>query len=348
MELQGFSPTRSTLRSLLCNQYHPTTTSTMTDVRSLLRNERASRRVTHPHAAYSTTGNLSCSICHVQLKSESLWGTHLKSAQHISNLEKLRSTTTNGSLRSRKRKVDDDDEDEDLRKRAKPTTGVPEGFFDTGPKADEGHAEEEVMEEAASAAQPAIAETASIQPETLPIEPNSNLGLPPGFFDPSAKGAPTPSAAQPTIDEDEWAAFERDVATPPPEISAVAALTAAATITAAPLTAAEIAAKSREEASIQTKERREVEVEGEKEDAVRRLEEEFDDMEELEERVRRLREKREEIRRRREEALLGGADKDEGMVGVVQVDGQVGLDKMDEIEDDEDEDEDDWDTWGIR
>ncbi|MCJ1245251.1 hypothetical protein MMC30_002454 [Trapelia coarctata] len=319
----------------------------MADVRSLLRNERASRRVTHPHAAYSTTGNLSCSICHVPLKSESLWGTHLKSAQHISNLEKLRAATTNGSLRSRKRRADDD-EDEDMRKRAKPTNGLPEGFFDNGSNVVEDDVGAEVTEDTTAAAPPTITETVTLEPQSLPIQPNPNSGVPPGFFDPSAKGAPTPPTAQPTIDEGEWAAFERDIATTPPETSAVAALTAAATITAAPLTAAEIAAKSREEASIQTKERREAEVEGEKEDAARRLEEEFDDMEELEERVRRLREKREEIRRRSEEALISGVDGDRAMIGVVETGGRVGLDEMEESEDDEDEEDDGWDTWGMR
>jgi len=320
----------------------------MADVRSLLRNERASRRIAHPHAAYSTTGNLSCSICHVQLKSESLWGTHLKSAQHISNLEKLRAATTNGSLRSRKRKADNDDEDEDLRKRAKPKNGLPEGFFDEDSKAGGGEAVAEVGEENKFTGAPIVTDSVNFRPQLIPIQPSPNLGLPPGFFDPSTKGAPTTSTAQSTIDEDEWAAFERDVATPPPETSAVTALTAAATITAAPLTAAEIAAKSREEASIQTKERREAEVEGEKEDAARRLEEEFDDMEELGERVKRLREKREEIRRRREETLEAGADGNEGMVGIVEGDEQVGVDEMEENEDDEDEEDDEWDTWAMR
>lgn len=318
----------------------------MADVRSLLRNERASRRIAHPHAAYSTTGNLSCSICHVQLKSDSLWGTHLKSAQHISHLEKLRAANTNGSLRSKKRKADEDDKDEDLRKRAKPTNGLPEGFFDKKSKATEEDILAEVVEEDTSAVPPVVLQATASEPQLLPIQPNPNSGLPPGFIEPSAKGAPTPLTAQPTIDEDEWAAFERDVATPPPETSSVAALTAAATITAAPLTAAELAAKSREEASIQTKERREAEIEGEKEDAARRLEEEFDDMEELEERVRRLREKRDEIRRR-EEASRSGADAEGVMEGVVEDDR---MDEMGEDGDNEDEDEedDDWDTWGMQ
>lgn len=321
---------------------------TMADVRSLLRNERVSRRVAHPHAAYSSIGSLSCSICHVQLKSESLWGTHLKSAPHISNLEKLRAATANGSLRSKKRKADSDDEDEDLRKRAKPTNGLPEGFFDKGSKADEGEAATEVGAENTFTGTPTVTDTVIFQPQSLPIQSNPNLGLPPGFFDPSAKGAPLPSTAQSTIDEDEWAAFERDIATPPPETSAVAALTAAATITAAPLTAAEIAAKSREENSIQTKERREAEVEGEKEDAARRLEEEFDDMEDLEERVKRLREKREEIRRKKEKMLTAGTDGNGDMVGIIEGGEQVGMDEMEDIEDDEDEDVDEWNTWAMR
>src|SRR5579871_6145986 len=65
----------------------------MADVRSLLRNERNARRISHPHATYSTTGTLVCLVCHIQLKSESLWNGHLRSAQHAMRLQRIRDGT---------------------------------------------------------------------------------------------------------------------------------------------------------------------------------------------------------------------------------------------------------------
>lgn len=139
-----------------------------------------------------------------------------------------------------------------------------------------------------------------------------------------------------TIDENEWAAFERDVATPPPETSA---LTAEATITAAPLSAAELAAQSREQASLQRKTLREAEIEGEKEDAARQMEEEFDEMAELEERVKRLREKREQLRVAATENMV---DNNEDADSVLDSEGDD--EKEDDDADDSDE-ADDWDLW---
>lgn len=317
----------------------------MADVRSLLRNERASRRVSHPFAVYSTTGTLSCSLCHTHIKSESLWSSHLKSAQHITLLERGRAGATYAVQGNKKRKADDEDEQDDLRKRPKPANRLPNGFFEDKAGVDlddiigvEGEERTTIVPSIINGTYEAALRPPRAQPSTSP-------GQPAGLVDPSAKGASaTPTA---TIDEDEWAAFERDVATLPPESSAVAALKAAATISAAPLTAAEIAAKSREEASIQTKERREAELEGEKEDAARRLEEEFDDMEELEERVRRLREKREEIRRKRENGVEDGGGSDSAATALTDTAGdRLAIDK--EEDDEEDEEDEDWASWVLR
>lgn len=54
----------------------------MADVRSLFRQQRAARRIDHPHAAYSESGKLSCSLCKDAIKAESLWEQHLKSSSH--------------------------------------------------------------------------------------------------------------------------------------------------------------------------------------------------------------------------------------------------------------------------
>ena len=334
----------------------------MADVRSLLRNERASRRITHPHATYSTNGTLACLVCHVQIKSESLWSSHLTSSHHATQLHRIRDGTldqppeasfptnsSTGTRASKKRKAADGEDDE--RKRVKSANGLPQDFFDkdaeeTGRKKS---IEDEpiVQSEPIYVSRPLITGEQLQQDRDLPGPQTLPTGLPSDFFDSSTKDSPAPTAL---VNEDEWAAFERDVATPLPESSALNALQATPTITAAPLTAAEIAARSREEASTQAKEKREAELEGEKEDATRRLEEEFDEMEELEERVRRLREKREEIRRRRAEENVvmdggggSGRSKLPAKAGVNVTDG-IG----DDDEEDDDDDDDEWDGWGFR
>ncbi|MCJ1380105.1 hypothetical protein MMC17_003208 [Xylographa soralifera] len=314
----------------------------MADVRTLLRNERASRRIDHPQASYSSAGTLSCRTCQITLKSESLWDLHIKSAPHLKRSKQIAEGATHGAMTSRKRKADDGDGGEDLRKRSKAKNRLPEGFFDEGVQVNEVEEPQEGPAEA-PIAKPTFTTNTEEPVPSIPVESKvPDPDLPPDYFEDSTPKAPSASAADattPAVDESEWAAFEADVArlaTPPPQPSA---LNAEATITAAPLTAAEIAARSQEEASTQAKERREAELEGEKEDASRRLEEEFDEMEELELRVRNLREKREEIRRRRNEGI-GVAENTEGVRNVSGDEVVKGLEDEDE--------EDDWDEWGMR
>ncbi|KAG5975304.1 hypothetical protein E4U56_003836 [Claviceps arundinis] len=57
------------------------------DVRSLLRQQRAARRIDHPHAAYSDAGKLLCTLCREQLKAEALWDAHLSSQPHQERLQ---------------------------------------------------------------------------------------------------------------------------------------------------------------------------------------------------------------------------------------------------------------------
>ena len=323
----------------------------MADVRSLLRNERAQRRINHPQAFYTATGTLECSVCHIPLKSEiEIWDKHLKSTQHAMRQERLRLSTPQRpkstnlpekaraentrevSAGSKKRKADDGDDDS--RKRTRPVVDVPGGFFD---ETIEPHlaSSQPVAEEQNLATKQGDAAAKSLQDSP----PTSGAASNPTLVGKSRTNSTVQTPAAP-IDEEEWAAFERDVATPPPDPTALSAFTAAATISAAPMTAAEIAAQSREQASLQGRERREVEVEGEKEDAARALEDEFDEMEGLEERVRRLREKREELRLRSAKEVKEGLE-DDGE----DVDGKSTV-GVGEDEESEDEDDTGWGAWG--
>ncbi|KAJ5773104.1 hypothetical protein N7457_008000 [Penicillium paradoxum] len=142
-----------------------------------------------------------------------------------------------------------------------------------------------------------------------------------------------------TIDEDEWAAFEREVAAPSRLPHAPAAVAAEATISAAPMTTAELAAQQ-ERAKVPTARTREAEMEGEREDAARFLEEEFDEMDQLEERVRRLKQKREELRK----ARIQDQTHDEPMGSAAMQ--QDAADS--ESDDDDDDDDEDWDDWRLK
>ena len=304
----------------------------MADVRSLLRSERIQRRIDHPHANYSSTGTLQCSVCNIPLKSDiEVWNKHMKSTQHAMRQERLRLSTFEVHQRqpeqsrvtkavvparemssgNKKRKVDDDGDDS--RKKTKMFPDVV-GASDETTQAMIAQPQPQVTH-IGNSKQTSTATSELKQLRRRPVEASN-------------------------IDEDEWAAFERDVATPPPDTSLPSALTATATISAAPLTAAEIAAQSREQASLQNKERREAEVEGEKEDAARALEEEFDEMEGLGERVQRLREKREKLRLQ----IAKEAEAQVREASHLSEQGQVGSGV--ESEDDEDDENDDWGPWG--
>ena len=183
------------------------------------------------------------------------------------------SVTRESSNGTRKRKAPD--EDEDSRKKTKPVLS-----FSDRLEANENEAKTSLPHKTvASAATPTqILTTPSQTPQQIPPDQS--------------------------IDEEEWAAFERDIATPLlPSFSHTAPsdLMAAATISAAPLLAADIAAQERQDERLEGKELRYAELEAEKEDAARALEEEFDEMEGLEERVRRLRDRREALRMARKE-----------------------------------------------
>lgn len=319
----------------------------MTDVRSLLKNERATRRIDHPQAFYTATGTLECIICKLPIKSDTeVWNKHLKSPQHAMRAERARVSTKQPSETStqtiaagpsqdlangsKKRKADDDEDQEDTRKRTRPEdedssrSTARKVSFDE-PPGDETKSSHKRVE---------IARPSPVQVTAAPPPP------------------PPLQASQDPVNEDEWAAFEATLArstspSPPPDTAAATALTAATTISAAPLTAAQLAAQSREESSLQSKERREAEVEAEKEDAARQLEEEFDEMEALEERVRKLREQREQLRLTSAEGNDRGDVQGKGVEEPIEgASTEAGPALEQEGESESGEDDDMWGAWG--
>lgn len=88
----------------------------MSDARSLLRQQREARRITHPYANYSDAGKLLCTACREHVKTEALWDSHVRGEVHrkrIASLEQQDDTAAAAQTTSSKRKHRDD-EDEDM------------------------------------------------------------------------------------------------------------------------------------------------------------------------------------------------------------------------------------------
>ncbi|KAK4549530.1 hypothetical protein LTR36_006527 [Oleoguttula mirabilis] len=290
----------------------------MADVRSMLRAERASRRITHPNASYTSDGKLLCNLCEVLVKSDAAWQGHLHSTGHTLRLNRAqeaasaRGTDTSG----KKRKASSlESPSAEERKRAKPT----ETPHDDDVPAD------------------VVAEEDRIDTPATPIR-TSTTGEQ-VIVTASGTEADLPPAAD-SVDDAELAAFERELAEMEASAQAATALTAGATISAAPMTAEELAAQAREEQSSQ-RGRRDAEIEAEREDATRSLEDEFEEMEGLEERVRKLRQRREALRK----GSMEGGDP-AGDAAALRPEPAVNGHDAAQQDDDEDED-DEYDEWGF-
>ncbi|KAM0707758.1 hypothetical protein Q7P35_004407 [Cladosporium inversicolor] len=96
------------------------------DPRALLRAARKDRRVTHPHASYTSTGNLLCNLCEIPIKSEAAWGAHLHSTGHTLRLSReqdaavaRKAEVSNGKKRKADSPADEEGSDGEDRKRVK-------------------------------------------------------------------------------------------------------------------------------------------------------------------------------------------------------------------------------------
>ncbi|KAH7161611.1 hypothetical protein EDB81DRAFT_349772 [Dactylonectria macrodidyma] len=350
----------------------------MADVRSLLRQQRAARRIEHPHAAYSDAGKLLCTLCHDHIKTESLWDGHVQSDAHKARLIQLRAAAqANGASEaqkaSQKRKHEDDGEDTSngngdvdmddamRRKRSKPDMAIAlhgpevEGDKDqtlTPPRltrrTSTTPSQGIEMQIPSRPATPAhrdgsSASTPGGQPANAPAQPAT---APNTTSLPSRRAStlatddrPRPTAQQ--VDESEWAAFEADIAATTATYDEDAVISAPAMTTEQTVAAAEAEELEAEKRRAQA----DVDLEDEKEEATRALEEEFEEMEELEARVRRLKEKREALRKRGESFSQDSGSAKPTNLGKENL--KAPIEEEDEDEDDEDED-DDWNGFRFR
>ena len=110
--------------------------SSMSDVRALLKAKRQETRIQHPYASYSSTGQLRCIACEVVIKQASAWAGHVGSKAHRENVAKQRMSQATDqqeeTMRSiGKRKVGEDDSRDDqevhLTSESKKRKVTPEG-----------------------------------------------------------------------------------------------------------------------------------------------------------------------------------------------------------------------------
>ncbi|KAK1826828.1 hypothetical protein QBC39DRAFT_292522 [Podospora conica] len=336
----------------------------MADVRALLRQQRAARRIDHPQAAYSDAGKLLCTLCHEHIKTESLWDSHLRTASHRQRLQPPSSSSTtttnppseltNGSGGPHKRKLDDPDVDMTTespgspdgdavrRKRSRPdmvdineTTTTPKHKPLTPP-----------LTRRQSSSTPTLGVEMQIPSRPATPVATSSSFRPDATPKPAATPKPQhhPPTSAPEGDDDVWAAFEADlVHAKPPAVAGFA--DEGAVISAPAMSAAEIAAKSADEEQEKRRALVDVQRDDEREDATRALEVEFEVMEELEARARRLRERREALRVQRSGEVA--VEKKDGGESAGKENSSHGVGDVEE-EEDEDDDEDDWDGFRFR
>jgi zinc finger protein 830 len=157
----------------------------MANVRSLLKQARQARRITHPYAKYNSQGTLYCTACTQKIASEALWDTHIQSALHK---EKVRNVIREGQRKAKRgiaaTAMDEEDEEEgESRKRLK---------VEEEPESEE----EEVVAVPDVPAQEEVPEEAGGGEDALPAD----------FFDPGLQPVKT------GVDEDEWAKFQSEIA----------------------------------------------------------------------------------------------------------------------------------------
>jgi zinc finger protein 830 len=157
----------------------------MADVRSLLKQARQARRITHPYGKYNSQGTLYCTACTQKIASEALWDTHIQSASHK---EKVRNVIREGQRKAKRgiaaTAMDEEDEEEgESRKRLK---------VEEEPESEE----EEVVAVPDVPAQEEVPEEAGGGEDALPAD----------FFDPGLQPVKT------GVDEDEWAKFQSEIA----------------------------------------------------------------------------------------------------------------------------------------
>lgn len=332
----------------------------MADVRSLLRQQRAARRIEHPHAAYSDSGKLLCTVCHEAIKTETLWEGHVASEGHRKRHQRLQTVPkVNGQVEDgaagakQKRKLDEDEDvetDEGVRRKrnkAEVTTPTLENEGDKELK-DQISTPPQLSRRTSQTPSHGVELRIPSRPATPAHRDGSSSST--SGTQPLTTTLPRRASTlnqedrltfSPQVDESEWAAFEAEIAATNVPYDADAVISAPA------MTADESAAaiQAEEDAAEKRRAQADVDLEDEKEEAARALEEEFDEMEELEARVKRLKDQREALRKR--SGSFGQEPAPSKPLPTENERTKETVIEEDEQEEDDDDD-DDWDGFRFR
>ncbi|EPS35116.1 hypothetical protein H072_11496 [Dactylellina haptotyla CBS 200.50] len=301
------------------------------DPRKLLAASRKSRRIASPYASYSLAGALFCNICsNTPIKSESLWDAHAASVQHKANVARkggIVGAASTPTTKSHKRPAESPTQD--ARSRDDQTAGskrlktaradvknlaLPVGFFDDS----DDEEEEEAVVSTGEVIEPYDeASKSTPQQPAATAAATANSKLPADFFSSTSNTTSKPPDTQQDDDlDDEWAAFQADIAeTEEAETTNAALNPPSHTISAPALSAADIQQQQAEaEDSLNSRNTRTI-AEEEMEDARAAMADFFDEQSSLEERVQRLKERREMLRRNTSTApdVTAGNQNDETM-----------------------------------
>lgn len=361
----------------------------MADVRSLLRQQRDARRIQHPLAAYSDAGKLLCTLCREQIRADSMWDSHLQGANHKQKAAAGARPATrddDAGAANPKRKLQESSEamEVDDASRTKRTKAE---LLAAGLATTESDEDASEQQPARVRTPPSLIRRMSTTPSQgieiqIPSRPatpahrdSSSSSTPGGSSLPSAFGATAassrmqsaiPAAAAATtlaeetpilassgngVDEDEWAAFEADIAAASVPYDEDATITAPA-MNAEEAAAAAAASGDADSEDVKRKMQADIDIEDEKEEATRAMEDEFDDMQELEARVQRLKDQRAALRQRaesqgQETMPPKPSDLAASAAGAVAANGVVVEEEEEEDEEDSD-DEDDFDGFTFR
>jgi len=90
----------------------------MSDVRALLKAKRQEARIQHPHASYTSTGQLRCTACETVIKQASSWAGHVGSKAHRGNVaqQRISQVVSQETARStgKRKEQDEPSEDEEI------------------------------------------------------------------------------------------------------------------------------------------------------------------------------------------------------------------------------------------
>ena len=167
----------------------------MSDIRTLLKQARETRRITHPYAKYTVQGTLYCTACTLKIASEVLWEKHVSSTPHKEKVQDVVRESQRKAKRGIEAAAGEEGGEWGVSKRVKLEKGgddkvgeerLPSDFFDGGMR-------------------PTTTTTTEGEGEEKP-DGTSVEGLPSDFFDvgmrPATQG----------VDENEWKKFQAEIA----------------------------------------------------------------------------------------------------------------------------------------